>query len=68
MRCTCDIGGPLQEARESLVGIIFATTEPSWAPRSFAEGEDRREWCTRCGRHIRYHYGMTEYRCDPKEG
>jgi hypothetical protein len=34
--------------------------------RVFVRDGSRKEWCGNCGRHIRYHYGGTEYRCDPK--
>jgi hypothetical protein len=36
--------------------------------RLFRRGSDpSNEWCLSCDKHVRSHYGGTEYRCYPKE-
>jgi hypothetical protein len=44
-------------------------TPPASGVRCFLRSElsDRDEWCGNCAKHIRRHFGGTEYRCDPRE-
>ena len=40
---------------------------PTQPNQVFARGADpANETCLKCGKHVRYHYGGTEYRCFPR--
>lgn len=47
--------------KNAVPGIVFMNT------KKFIRGQDPvNETCLGCGKHIRYHYGGTEYRCYPE--